>query len=148
MTKTLTTDRLKQITDAISAEPHDYESIYDSIKHGEIAAMARELLANREAQPMGEEEINAALRLHRLKVEGHSQLSDSFRAGFKYARRTAPPAPAVVKLPRAFYSDEGLMVPLEKVMASLAVCGIEYEHGGSTCRAAMLAAAPEGGNDA
>ncbi|SMB27140.1 hypothetical protein SPRA44_180018 [Serratia proteamaculans] len=31
------------------------------------------------------------------------------------------------------------MVPLEKVIAALAVCGIEYEHGGSTCRAAMLA---------
>ncbi|WP_454878639.1 hypothetical protein [Serratia inhibens] len=50
MTQTLTTERLKQITDAISAEPHDYESIYDSIKHGEIAAMAGELLANREAK--------------------------------------------------------------------------------------------------
>ena len=62
--------------------------------------LARECLANREAQPVAggslecEDELNAALRLHRLKVEGHSQLSDSFRAGFKYARRTAPPAPA------------------------------------------------------
>lgn len=41
-----------------------------------------------------DDELNAALQLHRLKVDGHSQLSDSFRAGFRYARRTTPqPAP-------------------------------------------------------
>jgi len=38
---------------------------------------------------VGDEELNAALQLHRLKVDGHSQLSDAFRAGFKYARRAA-----------------------------------------------------------
>lgn len=33
---------------------------------------------------------------YRLKVDGHSQLSDAFRAGFRYARRTTPqPAPVV-----------------------------------------------------
>lgn len=43
-----------------------------------------------------DDELNAALQLHRLKVDGHSQLSDSFRAGFRYARRTTPqPAPVV-----------------------------------------------------
>lgn len=43
-----------------------------------------------------DDELNAALQLHRLKVDGHSQLSDAFRAGFRYARRTAPqPAPVV-----------------------------------------------------
>ncbi|HHB8324893.1 TPA: hypothetical protein ACN7PN_004371 [Klebsiella pneumoniae] len=35
-----------------------------------------------------DDELNAALQLHRLKVDGHSQLSDAFRAGFRYARRT------------------------------------------------------------
>ena len=54
----------------------------------------------RHAQPapvaVTDDELNAALQLHRLKVDGHSQLSDSFRAGFRYARRTTPqPAPAV-----------------------------------------------------
>lgn len=48
------------------------------------------------AEPVSDDELNAALRLHRLNVEGHSQLSDAFRAGFRYARRTAPPAPVVV----------------------------------------------------
>lgn len=38
---------------------------------------------------VSDEELNAALQLHRLKVDGHSQLSDAFRAGFKYARRAA-----------------------------------------------------------
>ncbi len=43
-----------------------------------------------------DDELNAALKLHRLKVDGHSQLSDAFRAGFRYARRTTPqPAPLV-----------------------------------------------------
>ncbi|HEJ7928016.1 TPA: hypothetical protein SMI23_001805 [Serratia marcescens] len=99
---------------------------------------------------------------------------------------TAPPAPAVVKLPTEFYSDEGIVVRLEEVMAALAVAGVQYERkanaktrcefpasevpeemtggiamskykvkksnyaqwvkGWNACRAAMLAAAPEGGN--
>lgn len=43
-----------------------------------------------------DDELNAALQLHRLTVDGHSQLSDAFRAGFRYARRTTPqPAPVV-----------------------------------------------------
>ncbi|TOZ47201.1 hypothetical protein [Enterobacter cloacae] len=41
---------------------------------------------------VSDEELNAALQLHRLKVDGHSQLSDAFRAGFKYARRAAAAA--------------------------------------------------------
>ncbi|HED3881199.1 TPA: DUF551 domain-containing protein [Enterobacter hormaechei subsp. hoffmannii] len=48
------------------------------------------------ADDVSDAELNAALLLHRLKVEGHSQLSDAFRAGFKYARRTAPPTPVSV----------------------------------------------------
>jgi len=38
---------------------------------------------------VSDEELNAALQVHRLKVDGHSQLSDAFRSGFKYARRAA-----------------------------------------------------------
>lgn len=52
-------------------------------------ATASELLA------VTDDELNAALHLHRLKVDGHSQLSDAFRAGFRYARRTTP-QPALV----------------------------------------------------
>ncbi|MGK6889054.1 hypothetical protein ACKU2E_014225 [Klebsiella pneumoniae] len=64
----------------------------------------RIILLYRHAQPataseplaVTDDELNAALQLHRLKVDGHSQLSDAFRAGFRYARRTTPqPAPVV-----------------------------------------------------
>ncbi|CAI1169689.1 Uncharacterised protein [Serratia liquefaciens] len=51
----------------------------------------------------------------------------------------APPAPAVVKLPTEFISDEGVMVRLEQVMAALALVGVKYERRGDACRAAMLA---------
>lgn len=44
-----------------------------------------------------DEELNAALQLHGLKVDGHSQLSDAFRVGFKYARRITPPVPVAMK---------------------------------------------------
>lgn len=110
MTKTLTTEQLQDIYEAAVREeatgnPDEsgeeaFDLLYLLDSTGGTGATIRKLIdlvraANREAQPVGEEEINAALRLHRLKVEGHSQLSDAFRAGFKYARRTAPPAPAV-----------------------------------------------------
>ena len=55
-----------------------------------LAAMDRAPVA------VTDDELNAALQLHRLTVDGHSQLSDAFRAGFRYARRTTPqPAPVV-----------------------------------------------------
>lgn len=60
------------------------------------ARIALASLEAHSADDVSDAELNAALLLHRLKVEGHSQLSDAFRAGFKYARRTAPPAPASV----------------------------------------------------
>jgi len=49
-----------------------------------------------------------------------------------------PVAVPVVNLPPEFYSSEGVVVQLEKVMAALAVCGIKYERKGNACRAAML----------
>ncbi|MGQ6249939.1 hypothetical protein ACUNF8_19270 [Serratia sp. IR-2025] len=58
---------------------------------------------------------------------------------------TAPPAPAVVKLPTEFYSDEGVVVRLEEVMAALAVVGVQYERKGGAFRAAMLAQPVSGG---
>ncbi|MGC6120172.1 hypothetical protein VU549_02640 [Enterobacter hormaechei] len=61
--------------------------------------LARIALASIEAELctsyVSDAELNAALLLHRLKVDGHSQLSDAFRTGFKYARRTSLPAPVV-----------------------------------------------------
>ncbi|WP_242476326.1 hypothetical protein [Klebsiella pneumoniae] len=81
-----------------------------------LAAMENEPLA------VTDDELNAALQLHRLKVDGHSQLSDAFRAGFRYARRTTPqPAPVVPEL-RVDWQEN------------------EFSAGWNACRAAMLQA--------
>ncbi|HGH7262949.1 TPA: hypothetical protein ACHQNL_002707 [Serratia marcescens] len=125
----------------------------------------------------------------RITAEQHAEMSAEHAADNDYEFRVlyaAPPAPAVVKLPTEFYSDEGIVVRLEEVMAALAVVGVQYERkanaktrcefpasevpeemtggiamskykvkksnyaqwvkGWNACRAAMLAAAPEGGN--
>lgn len=96
---TITKERVAEIIHAAGLEPCDYEAVFESIKTGEIVAMARIALASLEAELctsyVSDAELNAVLLLHRLKVDGHSQLSDAFRAGFKYARRTALPAPVV-----------------------------------------------------
>ncbi|QYD25739.1 hypothetical protein [Enterobacter asburiae] len=44
----------------------------------------------------------------------------------------------VVKLPNEFISSEGIVVQIEKLMAVLAVHGIQYERKGNACRTAML----------
>lgn len=79
-------------------------------------ACLRQLLAAMDRAPVAvtDDELNAAMQLHRLKVDGHSQLSDSFRAGFRYARRTTPqPAPVV--------RDEMLLQSLETRIRSLEI---------------------------
>lgn len=58
--------------------------------------------------------------------------------GAKLYAAPQPVAVPVVNLPPEFYSSEGVVVQLEKVMAALAVCGIKYERKGNACRAAML----------
>ena len=118
MTKsTITRERVV----ALIAE-HSYDSaLVDALEH---------LLAAMDSEPVAvtDDELNAALQLHRLKVDGHSQLSDAFRAGFRYARRTAPqPAPVV--------PEE--MTPQQ---ASRSYGGEVrgYRAGWNACRAAML----------
>ncbi|HIH4880371.1 TPA: DUF551 domain-containing protein [Citrobacter braakii] len=51
-----------------------------------------------------------------------------------------PQSSPVVKLPNEFISSEGIVVQIEKLMAVLAVHGIQYERRGNACRAAMLQA--------
>ncbi|HCJ7723594.1 TPA: DUF551 domain-containing protein [Citrobacter freundii] len=51
---------------------------------------------------------------------------------------SSPQSGQVVKLPNEFISNEGIVVQIEKVMAVLAVAGIQYERKGGACRAAML----------
>ncbi|EOJ9645394.1 hypothetical protein ACM53I_004211 [Enterobacter hormaechei] len=86
---TITKERAQQIFLGNGPEPTASEE-------RELARIALASLEAPSADDVSDAELNAALLLHRLKVEGHSQLSDAFRAGFKYARRTAPPAPASV----------------------------------------------------
>lgn len=63
----------------------------------DIESIARELQQYRAAAELevSDDELNAALTVHRLKTDGHSQLSDAFRAGYKYARRAAPQVTSV-----------------------------------------------------
>lgn len=50
----------------------------------------------------------------------------------------SPQSSPAVKLPNEFVSNEGVVVQIEKLMAVLAVHGIQYERRGNACRAAML----------
>ena len=169
---TLTTEQLR----AIAEEELDACSTLDAAK-----LMARELLANREAQPVAWAVFadNGNIRIWSTD-KGITE-----NVGVPVPLYTAPPAPAVVKLPTEFYSNEGIVVRLEQVMAALVVVGVKCERksnaktrcefpssevpeemtggiamskykvkksnyaqwvkGWNACRAAMLAAAPEGG---
>ena len=83
--------------ESLAARIAELESGARSLKEDYTLAAYKMLLATMVAEPVAvtDDELNAALQLHRLKVDGHSQLSDAFRAGFRYARRTTPqPAPA------------------------------------------------------
>jgi hypothetical protein len=84
--------------ESLAARIAELESGARSLKEDYTLAAYKMLLATMESEPVAvtDDELNAALQLHRLKVDGHSQLSDAFRAGFRYARRTTPqPAPVV-----------------------------------------------------
>ncbi|HIE7067246.1 TPA: hypothetical protein ACXOGQ_000867 [Serratia marcescens] len=180
---TLTTERLKELADP---------NMICKCSDDEYQTMARELLANREAQPVaivessdyvtaaqiaGDEPRSKAVKeLYEgalvigqhlytappaLPVQHWEELCRQhpnmsigdaiIRAAWwnhcraELLNKGAPPAPAVVKLPTEFYSDEGIMVRLELVMAALALVGVKYERRGDACRAAMLAQPVSGG---
>ncbi|CAB1209012.1 hypothetical protein [Serratia marcescens] len=113
---------------------------------GHIDALEFALAANREAQPVlyaSEETLAYAKEGEKSQVTWSEPMGDAVIPLF-----TVPKAQTsgVVNLPTEFISDEGVMVRLEQVMAALALVGVKYERRGDACRAAMLAAAPEGGN--
>ncbi len=137
MTKsTITRERVV----ALIAE-HSYDSaLVDALEH---------LLAAMDSEPVAvtDDELNAALQLHRLKVDGHSQLSDSFLAGFRYARRTtSQPAPVV---PEEMTPEMMRSVQLNSELGAYAASNLSgaydlfAEFWKVACRAAMLAAAPQ-----
>ncbi|MCC2901458.1 DUF551 domain-containing protein [Klebsiella pneumoniae] len=115
MTKsTITRERIQRIIRAIDSEAYDEEEIREWLSSDEIMELARIALAAMDSEPVAvtDDELNAALQLHRLKVDGHSQLSDAFRAGFRYARRTTPqPAPVVPDGLRLALSNAGIAAP-------------------------------------
>ncbi|MBN5324002.1 hypothetical protein ACUNHX_17345 [Serratia sp. IR-2025] len=119
---TLTTERLKQLADP---------NMICKCGWDEYKSMATELLANREAQPVG---YIAEVSGNRVGVLRGLPMPDVGSLIY-----TATPAPAVVKLPTEFYSDEGIVVRMEEVMAALAVVGVKYERKSDVCRAVMLA---------
>ncbi|MFK8871757.1 DUF551 domain-containing protein [Serratia sarumanii] len=92
-----------------------------------ILALTAQLLANREAQPVAwrhDDGPFAGIAITRAKSVADSWIAKGWTVTPLY---TAPPAPAAVKLPTEFYSDEGIVVRLEEVMAALAVVGVQYE---------------------
>ncbi|MGQ6392764.1 hypothetical protein ACUNFG_16295 [Serratia sp. IR-2025] len=105
---------------------------------------SRELLANREAQPVmyaSEETLAYAKEGEKSLVTCSEPMGDAVIPLFTVATAQAS---GVVNLPTEFISDEGVVVRLEQVMAALALVGVKYERRGDACRAAMLSAAPEG----
>lgn len=141
---TLTTETIKQWrSDAenIARRSCEYETEYSAAEA--ILALTAELLANREAQPVGyfvrhrsAWDRPSKWRLWtECSVEDYAEFCKIIATGDADAGRfydtrilyDAPPAPAVVKLPTEFYSNEGIMVRLEEVMAALAVVGVQYE---------------------
>ncbi|HID9709159.1 TPA: hypothetical protein ACXI3L_004435 [Serratia marcescens] len=139
---TLTTERLKALLDELKSWQYGYDPVddkeqFDMLATAEWAVI--ELLANREAQPVALVDRRPAASGSICWQNGGKDLAHGTELF------TAPPAPAVVKLPIEFYSDEGIVVRLEQIMAALAVAGVKYERKVGACRAAMLAAAPESG---
>ncbi|CUW11389.1 Uncharacterised protein [Serratia grimesii] len=121
MTQTLTTERLKELADP---------NMICKCSWDEYKSMARELLANRESQPVGFYTTVSG----RGGVVWHNGAPADDTAIY-----TASPAPAVPKdIPESVYS----------ILSS--ACGdsacLVADELWNACRAAMLATAPEGGN--
>lgn len=104
----------------------------NGLTRGEQMELARIALASLEAEPVG--------YFYADKPGDWYQLSDGDRVpGHRRIPLYAnPQSSPVVKLPNEFISSEGIVVQIEKLMAVLAVHGIQYERKGNAFRAAML----------
>lgn len=127
MTHTLTTDELRQIVET------------DHTQCGDAAAMARELLANREAQPVAWTTLFGDKRAVTVYVE----TAEVWAADERQVQSlfTAPPAPAVPEgfklMPLEMTDDIGEAIAMEARCCGGIALSI-YE--------AALAAVPGGGN--
>lgn len=124
-TKEQLIEKLQHIISVASGFP-------DSEKAQMDLELARIALASLEAEPVG--------YFYADKPGDWYQLSDGDRVpGHRRIPLYAnPQSSPVVKLPHEFISSEGIVVQIEKLMAVLAVHGIQYERKGNACRAAML----------
>lgn len=104
----------------------------DHVQCGDASALARMALAGMEAEPVG--------YFYADKPGDWYQISDGDRVPShrRIPLYANPQSSPVVKLPNEFFSSEGIVVQIEKLMAVLAVHGIQYERRGNACRSAML----------
>ncbi|PHI44605.1 hypothetical protein B9T65_25190 [Serratia marcescens] len=136
---TLTTERLREIAED------------GFLEHGDAKLMARELLANRGAQPVYQ---------YRMRNPYNGQVTDwettkpeqvdfilkeTIAANVEFRIIAAPPAQAVPEAITAANAPEVFEIAAE--VEGLGLRGVygAYAVGWNACRAAMLAAAQEGG---
>lgn len=119
---TITKERLQEVIDG------------DILFTDEQRELARIALASMDAEPVG--------YFYADKPGDWHQISDGDRVPDhrRIPLYSSPQSGQVVKLPNEFISNEGIVVQIEKVMAVLAVAGIQYERKGNACRAAMIQA--------
>lgn len=132
---TITKERLQEVING------------DILFTDEQRELARIALASMDAEPVG--------HFYADKPGDWYQISDGDRVPShrRIPLYANPQSSPVVKLPNEFFSSEGIVVQIEKLMAVLAVHGIQYERRGNACRAAMLQAgnspvAPDGSKEA
>lgn len=130
MTQTLTTERLKDLT------LHHSKLIFPA-SHEEAAAMARELLANREAQPVG---YIMPDDVEHLK-SGDVVVVGPNNSYCKFPLYTAPPAPAVQSV-----VDWRLDESTGAKILMYKDCSVIEDQQAEYVLSLIQAAAPEGGN--
>lgn len=116
----------------------EFENTRDDIPFGlsdddaKILIVLKRALASLDAEPVG--------YFYADKPGDWYQISDGDRVPDhrRIPLYSSPQPGQVVKLPNEFISNEGIVVQIEKVMAVLAVHGIQYKRRGNACSAAML----------
>lgn len=116
----------------------EFENTRDDIPFGlsdddaKILKVLKQALASLDAEPVG--------YFYADKPGDWYQISDGDMVPDhrRIPLYSSPQPGQVVKLPNEFISNEGIVVQIEKVMAVLAVHGIQYKRRGNACSAAML----------